>query len=122
MNRFVKIMFVLLCTSFLCNCEKEEIVEKNETFLISLKNTEEYIHDFKISGDEDGATIKVQAKHFSISKIIRNESTNWSVFYHYKPETGFIGSDLVEIETNTGSDGSGNGKTNIVKLFFQITD
>ena len=122
MNRFVKIMFVLLFTSFLCNCEKEEIVEKNETFLISLKNTEEYIHDFKISGDEDGATIKVQAKHFSISKIIRNESTNWSVVYHYKPETGFIGSDLVEIVTNTGNDGSGNGKTNIVKLFFQITD
>ena len=122
MNRFVKIMFVLVCTSFLCNCEKEEIVVMNETLHISLKNTEEYIHDFKISGDEEGATIKVQAKHFSISKIIRNESTNWSVVYHYKPETGFIGSDLVEIETNTGSDGSGNGKTNIVKLFFQITD
>lgn len=122
MNRFVKIMFVIVCASFLCNCEKEEIVEKNETFHISLKNTEEYIHDFKISGDEEGATIKVQAKHFRISKIIRNESTNWSVVYHYKPETGFIGSDLVEIETNTGSDGSGNGKTNIVKLFFQITD
>ena len=115
-------MFVLLCTSFLCNCEKEEIVEKNETFLISLKNTEEYIHDFKISGDEDGATIKLQAKHFSISKIIRNESTKWSVFYHDKLATGLIGSELVEIETNTGSDGSVNGKNNIVKLFFQITD
>lgn len=54
--------------------------------MITIKNTKEYVHDFNISGDEEGATIKVQATHFKLSEIIRNESTNWSVVYHYQPE------------------------------------
>lgn len=122
MNGLIKILFVLFFTGFLCSCNKDEIIVDEEPFYITIKNTDDYKHDFKIYGDEEGATIKIQANHFSISDIIRNESTNWSVVYHYKPESGFTGKDSVEIETNTGSDGTENGKTETVKLFFQVTN
>lgn len=122
MNSLIKILVALVFISFLVSCIKDDLTIVEETFYITIKNTDDFKHDFKISGDEEGATIKIQATHFSISEIARNESTNWSVVYHYKPESGFTGIDSVEIETNTGSDGSETGKTEIVKFVFQITE
>ena len=116
------IVIILLLITFSWSCEKDEITEQNDSLIITLKNTADFKHDFKISGDEEGAIIKTQASHFSISEIIRNESTNWSVVYHYKPATGFVGKDTVKIQTNTGSDGSGPGNIKLVEFIFQITE
>ncbi|HSH20321.1 MAG TPA: hypothetical protein VLA03_07695 [Draconibacterium sp.] len=116
------LLLLVLFTTIFWSCEKEETLEPNNQVYITLKNTDDFIHDLKISGDEEGATIKEQATHFSISKIIRNESTGWSVVYQYKPEPDFVGTDSVKIETNTGSDGSGPGNINLTEFFFQITD
>lgn len=109
-------------TAFLWNCGNEEALEKIHPDYIKIKNTAEYMHDFKITGDEEGATIKLQATHFSISEIIRNESTNWNVLYHYKPELGYVGTDSVKIETSTGSNGASPGNIKLIEFFFLITD
>ena len=116
------IFIILLLITFIWSCEKDDIIEPNDSLTITLKNSDDFLHDFKISGDEEGATIILQATHFSISEITRNESTNWSVVYHYKPESGFIGKDSVKIQTSTGSDGSGPGIIKLVEFFFQITE
>lgn len=123
MKRFSEILLLfVLFTAIFWSCEKEETLEPNNRDYITLKNTDDFIRNLKISGDEEGAIIKEQAIHFSISKIIRDQSTGWNVVYQYKPEPGYIGTDSVKIETNTGSDGSGPGNITLVEFFFQITD
>ena len=106
-------------------CEKDDPSELKEKILkITLKNTEVYQHDFIISGDEEGASIVMQAKHALRSEIIRYKSTNWSVVYVYQPKDNFTGIDSVEIETCTGGDGTAATPCNkeAVKLKFQIID
>ena len=117
----ILLLFVLF-TAIFWSCQKEETFNPNNQGYITLKNTDNFIHDLKISGDEEGASINEQAIHYSISKIIRDESTGWSAVYQYKPESDFIGIDSVKIEINTGSDGSGQGNIKLIEFFFQITD
>ncbi len=82
---------------------------------------ENYSYDFNITGDEEGTTIKVQALHFEVSELIRNSSTNWGVVYIYKPISGYVGTDCVEIETCTGGEGVNCPDTEKVKMNFSIT-
>jgi hypothetical protein len=72
-----------------------------------------------VSGDEDGARISTQAKHYSISEIRRDAETNWVAVYVYQPAAGFVGSDYVEIEILTGSDGV-SPPTNIERVAFRL--
>ncbi len=59
-----------------------------------------------IGGDEEGASISIQATHFEISEIVRDSSTNYLAIYRYKPAVDYVGTDSVEIKTSTGSDGA----------------
>ena len=122
MGAKTKLFIILFSLIFAWGCEKEEIILTNDPIVITLESGEEYTYDFKISGDEEGATIISQAKHAEISEIIRNESTNWSVVYRYIPQSGFIGTDSVKIETFTGSDGCACGTTNQVSFHFTVTN
>lgn len=123
MKRLLRILLLtLFSVTFFLSCEKEEIIEINNTAYFTIKNTDDFTYDFNISGDEEGASIKLQANHFAISEIVRNKNTGWSVVYHYKPEPCFIGTDSVTIETYTGSDGANIGNTKLIQLYFQITD
>ena len=121
-NRVAAIVLILL-SFVLWNCEKETLPSEKSGQTITLKNSNEYRLDLKISGDEEGATITEQAKHFSKSELLRNESTNWSVVYVYQPESNFTGIDSVEIETCTGGDGGEIPcSTELIKLKFQVED
>jgi hypothetical protein len=93
-----------------------------EAVSASLKNTETYRYAM-VGGDEDGARISTQAKHYGISEIRRDSATGWVMTYVYQPAPGFVGSDYVEIEVITGSDGA-SPPTNIkrVALHFAIHD
>lgn len=95
------IAFFITALILMCGCEKETAEPQ---LRVALKNTEVYIHDLKISGDEEGASITKQAQHSAMSALIRNSETNWSLVYKYKPEAGFVGKDYVEIETCTGGE------------------
>ena len=108
--------------SFLWYCDKDEATALNNDIDITLKNSESYSYNLNISGDEEGAIIKVQAMHFQISELIRDSGTNWSVVYIYKPVSGYVGSDYVEIETCTGGDGINCSDIETVKINFEITD
>lgn len=93
----------------------------DDTLKISLKNTDVYEHQTGISGDEEGAAIVVQARHYEISDIVRNAETGWAAVYRFKPQAGYKGTDYVEIELRTGSDGAGPAtKIEIIKIRFQI--
>ena len=59
-----------------------------------------------VSGDEEGARISTQAGHYAISEIRRDSTTNWVAVYVYQPAAGFVGSDQVELELLTHSDGA----------------
>ncbi len=118
----LRFIFAFLLSIIFWQCVKEESPElKNNPLEITLKNSELYRHNFNISGDEEGAVIIQQAKHAVESKIIRNETTNWSVVYMYQSEEDFTGADSVQIETCTGGNGSINScATDTVKLIFNI--
>lgn len=116
----LKILWVLLLP-LVFGCDKlvdDPISDNSE--LVELKNTEEYRLDLKISGDEEGAVIKIQSKNHQVSELIRNEETQWSVVYRYKPQPNFVGSDSVEIETCTGGASTGCTQINVIKLKFNI--
>src|SRR5437016_4772952 len=72
---------------------------------VSLKNTERYQYP-TVGGDEEGARISTQAKHYSLSEIRRSAATNFVATYVYQSMAGFVGSDDTEIEVLTGSDGT----------------
>jgi len=111
MNKFVKIGLIgFIFLFFSCDKNKESII---------LKNTESYFHNFHLSGDEEGASIKVQAKHYEMSELYRDENMN--VIYHYKPLFDFVGDDFVVVETYSNKTGVGAGTTRRVKLNFTIT-
>ena len=85
---------------------------------VSLRNTETYEYP-TVSGDEDGARISTQASHYSISEIRRNTETSWAAVYVYRPAAGFVGSDYVEIEILSGSDGA-SPPTSIRRIAFRF--
>lgn len=93
----------------------------NETTL-TLKNTESYSRTF-VLGDEEGASIPVQAQHYEKSELVRDESTNMNVEYRYKPTADFVGNDYVILEiyyNKTGDNSSAYTETE--RINFTITN
>jgi hypothetical protein len=90
-----------------------------ETVSVSLKNTETYEYR-TVGGDEEGARISTQARHYSISEIRRDAATNWYAVYVYQPAAGFVGEDHAEVEVMTGSDGA-SAPTNIKRVVFRFS-
>lgn len=85
---------------------------------VSLKNTDTFRYP-TVGGDEEGARITVQAKHYNVSEMRRNAETNWVAVYMYQPTTGYIGTDYAEIEIRTGSDGA-SSPTSIRTVAFRF--
>ena len=85
-----------------------------ETISVSLTGVETYQYP-TVGGDEDGARISTQAKHYGISEIRRDATTNWVATYVYQPVGGFVGADTVALEIFTGSDGA-SPPTNVKKV------
>jgi len=116
MKRLVlMIVPALICGVMFTGCGKSQAEEEE----IVIKNTESYYRNL-VGGDEEGASIKVQALHYEKSELIRDNSTNFILVYHYKPKNDFVGTDCVVIDVthnNTGLD----PKTHTVKINFVIT-
>ena len=120
----VKISFTfilcLLVLTLSCDNTTDSNIEES-TIAVSLKNSDTYEYRTGIGGDEEGASIILQAEHFEISDIVRNAETKWEAVYIYRPKPLFIGTDYVEIQLSTGSDGA-SPPTNveIVKIRFKV--
>ncbi len=80
-------------------------VDSTQTIDVSLQKGELYQYP-TVSGDEEGARISTQAGHYAISEIRRGPTTNWVAVYVYQPAAEFVGSDQVELEILTQSDGA----------------
>ena len=93
----------------------------NETN-VTLKNTESYTRTF-VLGDEEGASIPVQAQHYETSELVRDASTNMNVEYRYKPTSGFVGNDYVILNIYYNKTGENSSAyTEIERINFTITD
>ena len=124
MKLLLKIALSFVIVIILGSCHEENVVSKasSESRSVVLKNTEEYALDLLVSGDEEGALIKTQAKSFQISELFRDSSTSWRVVYRYRPIANFTGTDYVEIETCTGGEGVGCNDIKVVSINFTITN
>jgi len=93
----------------------------NETN-VTLKNTESYSRIF-VLGDEEGASIPVQAQHYETSELVRDVSTNMNVEYRYKPTSGFVGNDYVILEIHYNKTGENSSAyTETERINFTITN
>ena len=121
MKRLVLMIIpALICGVMFTSCSDKEEFQGEREFNVTLKNTESYIKTFVV-GDEEGASIKVQAKNYEDSELIRDESTNMNVEYHYKPITDFVGTDYVVIEVYYNKTGVGAADIETVRINFTIT-
>ena len=94
------------------------------TIKATVKNSEEYEYRTGFGGDEQGASIKVQAGHFEKSEIVRDESTGFEPVYKYKPKGDYVGKDSVELELVDHEIGSGPddpGKTTKTRVVINFT-
>jgi hypothetical protein len=91
-----------------------------ESLSVAIRNTDLYQHP-TVGGDEEGTRISMQAKHYSVSEMRRDSETNWIATYVYQPTAGYTGTDDVELEILTGSDGASAPQiTKKVRLHFLI--
>ena len=90
--------------------------------MISLDGGEEFSFDLNVSGDEEGARIILQAKHYYRSEIVRDSSTDWRAIYFYVPAMNFSGVDYVEIETCNGGKGILCDEINIIEFEFSVNE
>ena len=121
--------FILVMVALLWGCEKatevesiETSAESKDTISVTIKNTNEYIHNFQICGDEEGATIITQPQHAAVSEFVRNKYWDWCLVYKYIPEEGFVGKDYVEIETCTGGVGVSCNEKEIIRIEFIVVE
>ena len=122
---FKQIIFIICFSTIiqLYSCKDNNSVSpiSEDDINVSLKNYETYEYP-TVSGDEEGAIIKTQAKHFEISEIKRNAGTNYVAVYIYKSKLDYVGNDFVEIETRKGSDGaSPPTEIKTIKINFIVT-
>jgi hypothetical protein len=114
------IVVIILVVAGSISCEdSSEIIDK-DSMDIQLSKNQSYEYNTLIGGDEEGASISIQAKHFDISEIVRDSTTNYMAIYRYKPAMDYVGTDSVEIKTSTGSDGA-SPPTHIEYLTINFT-
>ena len=110
----------LLVLAVSCDSTTDSSIEEG-VITVSIENSETYRYRTGISGDEEGASIILQAENSEISEIVRNAETEWEAVYIYRAQPSFRGTDHVEIELNTGSDGaSPPTSSKIVKLKIHV--
>lgn len=118
------IFIALTIIGFLSSCSKsdDDIKTKEIKINVIINNSNTYEYHLGGFGDEEGAEIQIQAAHFEISKLVEY-SDDRQTLYRYKPASGYIGQDYVEIISERGSDGvSPNNKITLLKISFNILE
>ncbi len=116
----IRILAVIFIIPLFISCTKNNgnIEERNMAFTISHSDTLRY--SLGSFGDEEGATIQLQAEHFQISELNRNGNSG-EIVYQYKADSTFTGSDYVELKSTRGSNGESPGNFIIItKIIIDI--
>ncbi len=113
------LFFAVITVAITTSCSNDDDVSPDITTLnITISNSENYEYNLGGFGDEEGAGINIQAKHFEISYTERNPENN-QIIYYYKPESNFTGTDFVEISKGYGWP---NPVNSYVRINFTITE
>ncbi len=123
MKKILLFNVFLLFLSLMVGCEKDETTKIKKDDGVNFKDCKDYSEKEKKKeyvwyagyGDEEGAWLIQQAKHFKFSDFIE------SGVYKYQPDDRYLGIDSVLISTNTGSDGTSLGVITNYKIKFYIT-
>ncbi|OGS70952.1 MAG: hypothetical protein A3F91_11015 [Flavobacteria bacterium RIFCSPLOWO2_12_FULL_35_11] len=123
MKKFAITTILLMVFSCFISCSSDdnqsvgEIIKVNTT----ISNSEIYTYNLGSFGDDEGAAIQKPAENFEISKLERNFPSG-EIIYTYKPQSGFVGTDYVELKTSRGSNGaSPNTNISIIKITIKVT-
>ncbi len=109
---------VFVCTLLLgCGDEKMPSQNGDEIMHVTLKNTEIYNYDLGSIGIEEGGSLLIEPQHASVSTLSRDSESH--LIYSYQSESGFAGTDKVQIEI-CHSVGSGCSATELVTIHFTI--
>lgn len=106
----------LLFCAVLLSCDRSVPFE---LMTVSLSNTDTFEHAM-VGGDEEGAAIRTEPRHAEVSEIRRDAETNWVATYVYQPVAAYVGSDHVQIEIYTGSDGASPPDVSRLVIQFDI--
>lgn len=118
---YLKYVFLLGLVYLLPACKKAETNYTYETIKESLKQTETYYLPLGVFGDEEGASISKQAAHFRVSQLSRDLNTG-KISFVYEPAANFVGTDVVEIKSTRGSNGSSaNNIIQVTTLKFTVS-
>jgi len=114
-----KLFLLFAVVSIFASCSNDDDASPEVTVLnITIPNSENYEYDLGSLGDEEGAGIYIQAKHYEISETNRNSETD-QITYTYKAEQDFIGTDFVEISRSYGWP---NTVVSYIRINFEIID
>lgn len=123
MKNFAITTILMMVFTFFISCSSDdnqsdgEIIKVNAT----ISNSEIYTYNLGSFGDEEGASIQKQTENFEISKLERNFPSG-EIIYTYKPQSGFVGTNYVELKTSRGSNGaSPNTNIRILKITIKVT-
>ncbi len=117
------VFFILIAIGIVISCSKDDDVTTNVVEItINLSNTLEYNYWVGNYSEDDIVEILSQASHFEISELFRSTSGS-SVSYKYKPQSGYVGEDFVEITSEKIIDSISNEiEFKTVKLSFNILE
>jgi hypothetical protein len=122
MKKFALTTILLMVFSCFINCSSDDNQSDGEIIKVtaSISTSEIYTYNLGSFGDEEGASIEKQAENFEISKLERNFPSG-EIIYTYKPKSGFVGTDYVELKTSRGSSGaSPNTNISILKITIKV--
>ncbi|MBX2827825.1 MAG: hypothetical protein KTR22_06665 [Flavobacteriaceae bacterium] len=92
------------------------------TPLAEISNSELLTYDIGVFGDPELTTITFQAENALISELRENEETG-NIEYVYQATSGFIGTDRVHIQTETGPLGSPESSpVMIARITIQVSE
>ena len=112
----------MMVFTFFISCSSDDNQSEGEIIkaTAAISTSEIYTYNLGGFGDEEGASIEKQAENFEISKLERNFPSG-EIIYTYKPKSGFVGADYVELKTSRGSNGaSPNTNISILKITIKV--
>jgi hypothetical protein len=90
-----------------------------QAITVRLRNADTFQYP-TVGGDEEGAIVSTQPRHFRISEIRRDASTNFICVYVYQPEAGYTGYDHAELDIYTNKVGTPE-HTQVTRLAINFT-
>lgn len=70
--------------------------------------------------EDQSASFKLQAQHYKISELERNQETG-EIIYKYQPKEGFAGEDHVEIHAPTDINGNEIFETKTIEFYIKVS-